>query len=129
MSAAAVSLLAFGAYLFGGGLLLLFVPAAVCRMLGMAVAEGPWIRVTGMLFLILSVYCWRAAREENTRFMVWSLYTRPTTIVFLAWFVAARWVEPIILVFGAIHVAATAWTLIALRRDSAATGRAARSSV
>jgi hypothetical protein len=120
VSAAAISILAFGAYLCAGGLLLLLAPEAVCRALAMAVPQGPWIRITGMLFLILSAYCWRAAREENTRFMVWSLYTRPTTIVFLAWFVAAGWVEPIVLAFGAVDVAASAWTMIALRSGDAA---------
>ena len=88
MSRAAISIFVFGAYLCAGGVALLATPNQVCRLLAMARPEGPWIRITGMLFLILAFYCWRAAREENLSFIRWSVYTRPTTVLFLLWFVA-----------------------------------------
>ena len=118
MTGAAVSILVFGAYLCAGGVLLLAAPNQVCRFLAMAPPEGAWIRITGMLFLILAFYCWRAAWEENLSFIRWSVYTRPTTIVFLLWFVARGWIEPKVLIFGAADVAAAAWTIVALSRRS-----------
>jgi hypothetical protein len=114
VSRAAVSILVFGAYLCGGGLLLVLAPNQVCELLAMARPDGPWIRITGMLFLILAFYCWRAAREENLAFIRWSIYTRPTTILFLLWFVSRGWIEPVVLVFGALDAAASVWTLVAI---------------
>jgi hypothetical protein len=118
VSRAAVSILAFGAYLASGGILLVLFPTQICRILSISPPEGAWIRMTGMFFLILAFYCWRAAKEEERSFMRWSLYTRPTTILFLAWFVASGWIEPIVLVFGVVDLLATAWTLAALRTGS-----------
>ncbi|MQA30918.1 MAG: hypothetical protein GEU82_13970 [Luteitalea sp.] len=114
MSGAAVSMLAFALYLCAGGLLLLLAPHRLCALLSMAAPQGPWIRITGMLFLILAFYCWRAAMEDDARFVRWSVYTRPSTIVFLGWFVAAGWIEPVVLLFGALDLMATAWTVIAV---------------
>ena len=118
MSRAAASLLAFGAYLALGGLLLIFVPAQMCRLLAMAAPQGAWIRITGMLMLFLGFLCLRAAREEERSFMRWSLYTRSSTTLFLAWFVARGWIEPVVLVFGVIDLLAAAWTWAELRKDS-----------
>jgi hypothetical protein len=114
VSGAAISTLAFGAYLCSGGLLLLLAPNQVCRLLSMAPPQGAWIRIVGMLFLILAFYCWRAAREENIPFIRWTVYTRPTTILFLLWFVARGWIEPVVLIFGVVDVAATIWTFVTI---------------
>ncbi len=118
MSRAAVSLLAFGLYLAGGGLLLMVAPALVCRVLTLDAPQGVWVRITGMFFAILAYYCICAAREEQTAFMRWSVRTRPTTLVFLAACVATQVVQPIILLFGVIDVAAAVWTALALRADA-----------
>jgi hypothetical protein len=120
MSRAAVSILAFGVYLASAGVLLIFVPRQMCRILSIAQPEGAWIRIIGMLFLFLAFYCWRAAREENASFIHWTLFTRPTTLLFLAWFVASGWLEPIVLVFGVIDLVATGWTFVAIRADARA---------
>ena len=114
MSSAAISVLAFGAYLCSGGLMLLLAPNQACRLLAMAPPQGAWIRIVGMLFLILAFYCWRAAREENIPFIRWTVYTRPTTMLFLLWFVARGWIEPVVLIFGVVDVAASVWTLVAI---------------
>jgi len=123
VSRAAVSILAFGAYLCGGGLLLLVAPNQVCALLSMAPPQGAWIRITGMLLLILAFYCWRAAREENLAFIRWSLYTRPTTTVFLLWFVIRGWIEPVVLIVGALDAAASVWTLVAINGRKPDPGR------
>lgn len=117
MSRAAVSVLCFGIYLLLGGTVLILWPEAFCRATGLAPPGEPWARLTGMFFWILAYYCLRAAFEEERRFMIWSLRTRPTTILFLAAFVAAGVARPVLLVFGAVDVAATLWTALALRKD------------
>lgn len=119
MSRAAVSILAFGIYLFGGGLVLLLVPGALCDALGLEAPGEPWARISGMFFWILAYYCVRAALDEERSFMRWSLRTRPTTFVFLSAFVAFGLVRPVLLAFGVVDLAATLWTALALRKDNA----------
>lgn len=123
MTRAAWSLLAFGLYLAMGGIVLLGAPRTLCWVLGLAPPEGVWVRLVGMFFLLFAFYCVRAAREEQTSFMRWSLWTRPTTIVFLLGFVAARLVEPIMLLFGVVDLLAAAWTALALRADERTLGK------
>jgi hypothetical protein len=121
MSAAARSILAFGVYLAAGGLLLLFAPGLVRRLLGMrAAGETVWVRLCGMFFLDLAYYCIKAAQNEHLMFIRWSVFTRPFTLVFLAVFVGFGMVRPIILVLGFIDVLASLWTALALRKEPAA---------
>ena len=37
-------------------------------------------------------------------------------MLFLFWFVARGWIEPVVLIFGALDVAAAVWTLAAINR-------------
>lgn len=128
MSNAAKSMAAFGIYLAIGGVLLVFTPAFVCQMLSLDPPRGVWIRISGMFFCILSFYCLAAASREETAFIRLSVYARPTTLLFLGAFVIAQLVQPVILIFGVIDVAASLWTAHALRADaSAAVSRARRS--
>lgn len=116
MSAAARSVFAFGLYLAAGGILLLLAPGLVCRVLLMNTpVETIWMRLCGMFFLDLAFYCVMASRNENLVFMRWSIYTRPWTLAFLSAFAALGMVKPILLVFGVVDVAASAWTFLALR--------------
>lgn len=117
MSPAARTMFAFGLYLAAGGLLLLFVPAEVGRLLSLKSAgDTVWVRLCGMFFLDLAFYCIQAAQNENLMFIRWSTYTRPWTLVFLAGFAALGLVKPIMLTFGFIDVLATLWTVHELRR-------------
>ena len=118
MSKAAISILVFGIYLAIGGFLLVGAPAFVCQMLTLDAPQGVWVRMTGMFFCILAFYCVCAASQEATAFIRWSVYTRPTTLLFLGAFVAAKLVQPVILIFGVIDVAASLWTAFALRADA-----------
>lgn len=118
MSAAARSVFAFGVYLASGGLLLVFAPERVCRLLALRPPGGTfWMRLCGMFFLDLAYYCVRAARSENAMFIRWSTYTRPWTLVFLSAFAACGLVEPIVVTFGLVDVLATLWTVLELRRE------------
>ncbi len=118
MSKAAISIFVFGVYLAIGSFFLTLVPNFACRVLTLDQPEGVWVRITGMFFGLFAYYCVRAACEEETAFMRWSVCTRPTTLVFLATCVAAQLVKPIILLFGLVDVAAAVWTAVALRADA-----------
>lgn len=122
-------MLVFGIYLATGGLLLVWIPAFVCQMLTLDAPQGVWVRITGMLFCILAYYCVCAASQEATAFIRWSVYSRPTTLLFLGAFAAAKLVQPVILIFGVIDVAASLWTALALRADaSSAVSRSRKSA-
>jgi hypothetical protein len=128
MSAAAWSMLVFGVYLAGGGAALLFLPERVCRFLVLPPDGGFWVRLNGMFFWILAYYCLRAAREEGTAFMRWSVRTRPTTLVFELVFVAMGLLGPMILLFGMVDALAALWTALALAADERRTLTAAERS-
>ena len=116
MSRPAVSILAFGVYLAGGGVLLVLMPREVCSLLHLRPpGDTMWVRLCGAFFLDLAFYCIQAARSDQRTFMRWSVKTRPLSIMFLVAFVAGGLENPSILIFGVIDLLATLWTVLALR--------------
>src|SRR5688572_16501763 len=103
MSRAALSVLVFGAYLAGIGILLLVVPEQTCSFLGLQPpGDSMWVRLSGALFLDLAFYCVQAARTGQQSFFRWTTMTRPCTIVLLGVFVALRMENPVVLIFGVV---------------------------
>ena len=117
MSKAARSLLVFGVYLVALGLFLLIAPNTLIGWFGLPVTQDVWIRVVGMLVVLLAYYDIQAARKESTDFFRWSVVARAAVIVFFAGFVIANLVKPILLLFGGVDLAGALWTHLALRRD------------
>lgn len=117
MSKVARSLLAFGIYLVALGLFLLIAPNTLITLFGLPETHDVWIRVVGMLLVFLAYYDIQAARHELANFFRWSVIARATVIVFFAVFVLLKWVEPILLLFGAVDLGGALWTHLALRQD------------
>ena len=117
MSKAARSLFVFGVYLGVLGLFLLIAPNALIALFGLPETGDVWIRVVGMLVVLLAYYDIQAARKEATDFFRWSVVARGTVILFFAGFVLANLVKPILLLFGAVDLAGAAWSHFALRQD------------
>ncbi|MBE0636190.1 hypothetical protein IH601_09350 [Candidatus Bipolaricaulota bacterium] len=120
MSKAARSLLIFAIYLIALGLFLLIAPNTLITLFGLPETQDVWIRVVGMLIVLLATYDIQAARHELANFFQWSVVARAAVIVFFAGFVMANLVEPMLLLFGAIDLAGAIWTAIALRQDRGA---------
>ena len=118
MSKAARSLWIFGVYLVALGLFLLIAPNTLIGWFGLAEAGDVWIRVVGMLIVLLAYYDIQAARTEATAFFRWSVVARATVILFFAGFVVAGLVKPILLLFGGVDLAAAMWTALALRVEA-----------
>jgi hypothetical protein len=76
MSYAAKTLLAFGVYLLGLGSLLVFVPNLLLAIFGVQSTSEVWIRIVGMLLLILGTYDILAAKTGFRQFFVWSVLGR-----------------------------------------------------
>lgn len=117
MSKAARSLLVFGIYLIALGLFLLIAPNTLITLFGLPAVNDVWIRVVGMLIVLLAFYDIQAARKEMTDFFRWSVVARASVIVFFAGFVLADLVKPVLLLFGGVDLVAATWTRLALRRD------------
>ena len=115
MSKPARSIFVFGVYLLALGALLVTAPNLLLGAFGFPAAQEVWIRVVGMLVLILGAYDVQAARQEWDGFIRMSVPMRLSVIVFFAGFVAAGYVSPMLLAFGAVDFAAAAWTWLALR--------------
>ena len=84
MDSAAKSVFVFGLYLFLVGLGLLAAPNAVLAPLGFPPAEETWLRVVGVLALVIAAYYILAARSGLTVFFRWTVYIRAAVFVAFA---------------------------------------------
>jgi hypothetical protein len=120
MSRAAVSMFAFAVYLFVLGVILLTAPNVLLGIFALEPTTEVWVRIVGMLVVVLGYYYLSAARGEAVPFMRWSVQARPFVIVFFAVFVALGWTKPQLILFGALDLAGAVWTHLALRAGAAA---------
>jgi len=116
MSYPAKTMFAFGCYLLALGTALILFPNAVLDLFGVAPTVEVWIRITGMLVLILGAYDILAALAELREFFRWSVPLRASVIFFFSVFVLLGYAPPVLLLFGVIDLGCAAWTWVALRR-------------
>lgn len=115
MSRAARSVFVFGIYMVVMGTALMVMPNVLLSLFGIGASSDVWIRVVGVLVVILAFYYVQAARNELTEFLGWTVYTRSSLIVFLVLFVALDLAEPILIPFGFVDLLGAIWTRSALR--------------
>ena len=115
MSAAARSIAVFGIYLLLLGTGLLLAPDAMLALFGRPPATDPWLRVVGIVSLVLSFYYLRAARAGVEAFFRWTIQGRPLAAVALAVLAAAGTLPPFVLLLAAVDLGGAAWTWMALR--------------
>lgn len=118
MSKAAKSMTVFAGYLLLLGLVLVLVPNFLLRVFRIAPTGEVWIRVVGMLVLVLAFYYWNSARTELTSFFRWTVIARSSVPLFFLAFVAAGLASPMLILFGVVDLAGALWTALALRRDA-----------
>jgi hypothetical protein len=119
MSNAAKSILVFGIYLVVIGLGFLIVPNIPLALFGFPTTNEPWIRVVGMLVLILAYYYIQTARSEMQLFFRWTVHTRPLVLVCFIVFVALGLARPTLILFGVVDLLGAIWTGLALRSSQA----------
>lgn len=117
MSAATVSVLAYGVYLVALGIVYMIVPNVPLKLFGFQPTTEPWIRVMAAMVVIVGYYYIQAARNRLTTFYRWTLHCRVFFPVFVVVLVLAGLVEPMLLLFGAIDLAGAMWTAWALRSE------------
>ncbi len=119
MSRAALSLLVFGIYLIFIGITMLFAPEVIFAMVMVTTEPDIMSRLFGMLVILLAYYFILAAFDEEglEKFFMWTVHTRASVIIFMIIFAVLQFVSFLILIFGAIDLAAALWTFWALRKS------------
>ena len=116
MSNPAKSVFAFGVYLVGLGAIFVIKPNILLTLFGFPSTSEVWIRIVGMLLLILAFYDIQAARKELIDFFQWSVYARSSVIIFFTAFVMFGFVSPMLILFGVVDLLGAIWTGLALRQ-------------
>ena len=119
MSRSALSVFVFSIYLYLLGFVLVVIPDTLLRIFKFPEADGLWIRVVGMLVIILGFYYSHAARAEMRSFFVWTVIARTSVLLFFIAFVIAGLAPTALILFGVIDFAAAMWTLLAMRSEKA----------
>lgn len=119
MSRGAMSVFVFSIYLYILGFVLVVSPDTLVRIFKFPETDGLWIRVVGMLVIILGFYYSHAARAELRPFFAWTVIARFAVLLFFIAFVIAGFAPPTLILFGLVDFAAAMWTLFAIRSDAA----------
>lgn len=116
MHRANVSLQVFGTYLAVVGAGLLFAPALVLGTLGLPGPQDIWVRVLGMVTLVVAYYYWAFARGGDASTHRATVVARVGVALVCVLLFAAYDGPPQLFVFAAADLAGAAWTALALRR-------------
>ncbi len=114
---AARSLFVFGTYLILLGVTLVLVPNALLRVFALPPTGEVWIRVVGVLVVILGAYNLQAARYRLIPMFRATVSARAAVVVPFIVFAAVGLVKPILVLFGVIDLLGATWTWLALRAD------------
>jgi len=117
MSAPARSVFFWSIYLLVLGTWLLVAPNLLLDGLGLPETEEIWIRVVGILAVILSLFFYDASTNEARSFFVASVLARlfSATAFVVFWITGEPWQ---LVVFGLIDALGAAWTYSTLRRSA-----------
>jgi hypothetical protein len=116
-SRSAVSVFVFGVYLVLIGGIFILIPNTLLSLVNLPTTQEVWIRLAGMLLVILAFYYLMAAITETKIFFTWTIYTRMGSVVVLLGFVLTDLISPIALLFWLGDLAGALWTWSALRRE------------
>lgn len=120
MSKSAFSLRVFSIYMFALGSMLVAAPNLLLSFFGIPETREVWIRVVGVLVLMIGYLDFMASRNELTAFINWTVRARLAVPVFFIAFVALGLAPPVLMLFAAIDAAAAIWTAVCLRADGSA---------
>jgi hypothetical protein len=120
MTHAARSIYVFGIYLIVIGGILMGSPNTFLAVFGIAPTSEPWIRIAGMLVMVIGMLDVACARREQTGFFQATVYTRTFALIVFAAFALFGIAPRILILFGLIDAAGALWTHTALRRSSKA---------
>jgi uncharacterized membrane protein HdeD (DUF308 family) len=114
MNSAAKSVYYFGFYLLLLSVALTVFPNLLLSTFQLPETNEVWIRVVGVLVFSLGIYYIFMAQTNNTMFLSLSVYVRASILVWFIAFVLAKWVSPMLIVFGVADALGASWTYIEL---------------
>ena len=117
MSKSAFSVRVFSIYMIVFGALLIIAPNFVLSVFAVAETHEVWIRIVGLLILIVGYLDFMASGNELLPFFRWTVTARLAVPVFLIAFVVLGFAPPILILFGAIDAAGAIWTAVCLRGE------------
>ena len=120
LSAPAKSLFVFAIYLLLLGALLVLAPNFVLGLFRIAPTAEVWIRVVGMLVLVIGTLDALASIAELQAYIRWSVAIRIAVLLFLSAFALTGLGPMMLILFGMVDFAGAMWTAWALRRNSQA---------
>ena len=117
MNQSTLSMAVFGVYISLLGSALMIIPNPIITLFGFEPVTDIWIRILGLILVILAYYFFMAIKEKAYNFYKWTAYGRfPIFFVFLA-FVLLKLAPPVLLLFGAFDTSCAIWTAIALKKE------------
>jgi hypothetical protein len=120
MTSAGRSVFLFGIYVFAMGLAVTFAPAAILSLLRFPPVADEWIRMVGLLSLVVGVYDMVSGRSNAMANIRASVPIRVGFALGCCALVALRMMPLSMLPIAAIDVAGAVWTAVALRSGRAA---------
>ncbi|HEY2982267.1 MAG TPA: hypothetical protein VGJ22_13865 [Anaerolineales bacterium] len=118
MSKAARSITVFGIYLGFSGLSFIFIPNIFLPLLGFPATTEVWIRMVGLLALILGMYFLYSVRYNDRLFFRATIIARLMFFTGVTAFALLGWASPLLIVFGLVDLAGAAWTWLALKAEA-----------
>lgn len=116
MSTAAKSIYYFSFYLYLTGVTLIAIPNTFLSIVKLPETNEVWIRVVGVLVVALAYYYHRMSSENITAMFKHTVVARIFVFLCFSVLVIAKFVSPVLLVFGVIDLLAAIWTFMALRK-------------
>ena len=114
MSASALSVLVFGIYLVVIGTGFMLMPNTILPLFKFPKTNEPWIRVLGVVVLVLGFYYIIAAQNELSPFFWASVVGRFGVLILFSSLVLLKKAKPMLILFGLIDAAGAVWTLLVL---------------
>lgn len=117
MNRAIQTIWVFSWYLLVLGLSLLIAPNLLLGLFGLPTTSEVWIRVVGMLALLLALYYYTAAKHHLTPMLEASITGRSFVMLCFTAFVLLGVASPVLFLFGLVDLLGAVWTRLALRTE------------
>ncbi len=111
----ALTITVFAIYLVGVGLSFVLVPNLLLPLFGFPTTTEVWVRIVGLLSVILGAYFLYCARHDQRYFFQATVFCRILFSLGLVAFALLGLGSPMLIAFSLIDLAGAAWTALALR--------------
>lgn len=116
MTSAGKSVYYFGFYLLGLGLILTGFPNLLLSTFQLPETNEVWIRVVGVIVFNIGLYYVFMAPQNNTTFLMLSVFTRLAILLWFIVFAAIGWAPYTLILFGLADAAGAVWTYASLKK-------------